>query len=242
MYAPFGTGALVSRTDTFETGEPYMQGGGEVEIVTFDEVTWSAPPDRDEAGSPNTVGAIALAAAISQLNAIGMDKVAQHEAELTTHLLTKLNKMPGVMVYGSRSPESAADRLGVVPINLDGMSHYLVAAILGYEFGIGVRNGCFCAHPYLLKLMGVDETDAQGVRNRIQDHDKRDVPGLVRISFGLYNTIAEIDALITALQAILDGKYQGKYHQDTRSGAFVPEGWHVNFEEHFSLGMDEYGR
>jgi selenocysteine lyase/cysteine desulfurase len=242
MYAPFGTGALISRKDTFETGEPYMQGGGEVEIVTLDEVTWSAPPDRDEAGSPNTVGAIALAAAISQLNAIGMDQVAQHEAELTTYLLTKLNGMQGVTIYGSRSPETAVERLGVVPINLDGMSHYLVAAILGYEFGIGVRNGCFCAHPYLLKLMDVDETNAKILRNRIQDHDKRDVPGLVRISFGLYNTKEEIDVLISALQAILDGKYHGKYHQETQSGAFFPEGWNVNYEEHFSLGLDGNGR
>ena len=68
------------------------------------------------------------------------------------------------------------------------MSHYLVAAILGYEFGIGVRNGCFCAHPYLLKLMGVDESDAKEVRSQIQSHDKRANTRIGRISFGLYNT------------------------------------------------------
>ena len=83
MYAPFGTGALVGRRDTFERGDPDLRGGGTVEIVTLDEVIWAEPPDRDEAGSPNTIGAVALAAAITQLEEIGMEQVAAHEAELT---------------------------------------------------------------------------------------------------------------------------------------------------------------
>lgn len=235
MYAPFGTGALIGRLDTFASGEPYMRGGGEVEIVTRDSVTWSEPPDRDEAGSPNTVGAIALAAAIKQLQAVGMDKVALHEAQLTTYLLTRLQSMKYIRVYGSHSPEKAADRLGVVPINLGDLSHYLVAAILGYEFGIGVRNGCFCAHPYLLELMRVDEKEAEVVRAQIHSHDKRDIPGLVRISFGLYNYEGEIDALCDALDAIQSGKYRGKYTQDIASGSFIPESWKVDFDRYYSL-------
>jgi len=202
--------------------------------VTLDSVTWSEPPDRDEAGSPNVVGAVALATAISQLKSIGMDHVAAHEAHLTRYILSKFKQMKGLTIYGNRSPEEALDRLGVVPINLDGMSHYLVAAILGYEFGIGVRNGCFCAHPYLLKLMGVDESNAKVVRSQIQSRDKRQIPGLVRISFGLYNNEKEIDVLINALEVILSGKYKGKYHQDTSSGAFNPEGWKVDFDKYFS--------
>ncbi|MEP7356646.1 MAG: aminotransferase class V-fold PLP-dependent enzyme, partial [Anaerolineales bacterium] len=83
LYAPYGTGALIGRRDTFEQGEPDMRGGGTVEIVTENTVDWSAPPDREEAGSPNVVGAVALAAAIEQLQAVGMDNVAAHEAELT---------------------------------------------------------------------------------------------------------------------------------------------------------------
>lgn len=235
MYAPFGTGALIGRRDTFAQGEPFMRGGGEVEIVTRDSVTWSEPPDRDEAGSPNVVGAIALAAAIQQLKSVGMDKVAAHEASLTRYLLSRLSKMDGIKVYGSDSPAKAEERLGVVPINLDGMSHYLVAAILGYEFGIGVRNGCFCAHPYLLELMGVDETEAQEVRAQIQSHDKRAIPGLVRISFGLYNNEREIDELCQSLEMILSGKYKGVYHQEIPSGSFIPDGWKVDFDRYFTL-------
>ncbi len=73
MYAPFGSGALIGRRDTFEQGDPDLRGGGQVEIVTTRQVVWSAPPEREEAGSPNTIGAIAMAAAAAQLEKIGMD-------------------------------------------------------------------------------------------------------------------------------------------------------------------------
>lgn len=235
MYAPYGTGALVGRRDTFMQGDPDMRGGGEVEIVTLDHVVWSEPPDRDEAGSPNTVGAVALAAAIHELNRVGMDAVARHEAELTEHALTGLNNIPGVTIYGDRDPARAASRLGVIPINMEGKTHYEVAARLGYEYGIGVRNGCFCAHPYLLKLMHVDESAAGQVRDLIVHHDKRDIPGLVRISFGLYNTLPEVDRLLQALTEIAAGKSSVVYHQDQASGAFIPEGWQPQFEQHFTF-------
>ncbi len=235
MYAPFGTGALIGRRDFFATGDPDMVGGGEVEIVTLDSVEWSEPPDRDEAGSPNTIGAIALAASITTLERIGMQAVADHEAELTTHILSRLTDMPYMTVLGDRNPENAANRLGVIPLNMNGISHYLLAAILGYEYGIGVRNGCFCAHPYLLKLMNIDEIASAKVRASIMAKDKRDVPGLVRISFGLYNTANEIDTLLQALEEIHAGKYQGKYHQDPPSGAYLPDGVNVDFNEYCSL-------
>ena len=94
MYAPFGTGAIIGRKDIFEHGDPDMTGGGTVEIVTLDDVVWTEPPERDEAGSPNTVGAIALAAAIRQLESVGMDEVAHHEADLTRYALERLQAIP----------------------------------------------------------------------------------------------------------------------------------------------------
>jgi len=235
LYAPFGTGALIGRRDTFETGDPDMRGGGEVEIVTLDSVVWSEPPDRDEAGSPNTIGAVALAAAIVQLQKIGMDNVARHEAELTKYALERMLKIPGMIIFGDKKPTNATKRLGVIPFNLEKLSHYFVAAVMGHEYGIGVRNGCFCAHPYLLHLMSVDEDTSKAVRGQIIAHDKREIPGLVRISFGLYNTTEEVDRVIESLTNIQLGKYYGKYIQDTPSGAFVPEGWHPDFNAHFSL-------
>jgi selenocysteine lyase/cysteine desulfurase len=110
-----------------------------------------------------------------------------------------------------------------------------VAAILGHEFGIGVRNGCFCAHPYLLKLLGLTHTEAEAVRARMQAGNRSDMPGLVRISFGLYNTIEEIDALLEALKAIVDGYYHGQYVQEIATGEFNVQGWQPDFEAYFRL-------
>ena len=234
LYAPYGTGALIGRRDTFEQGEPDLRGGGTVELVTEDSVEWSGPPDRDEAGSPNVVGAVALAAAIQQLQAIGMQAVAAHEAELTAHILSGLSRMDGVEILGSADPARAGERLGVVPFNLKGTSHFLTAAILGHEFGIGVRNGCFCAHPYLLHLLG-ETAETERLRAELLAHDRRGMPGLVRASFGLYNTTDEVDMFLEALEKIARGDYSGRYQQDQATGDYIPEGWQPEFEKYFSL-------
>jgi selenocysteine lyase/cysteine desulfurase len=235
LYAPYGTGALVGRRDTFERGEPDMRGGGTVEIVTEDSVEWSAPPDREEAGSPNVVGAVALAAAINQLQAIGMPAVAEHEAELTAYALERLGRLPAVEVLGERDPARAHERLGVIPFNLRGVPHFLTAAILGHEFGIGVRNGCFCAHPYILHLLQLTPAETDRVRSDMLAHDRSQMPGLVRASFGLYNTMDEVDELVAALEKIARREYRGRYKQDRASGDYVPEGWEPRFEEYFKL-------
>jgi selenocysteine lyase/cysteine desulfurase len=235
LYAPYGMGALIGRRDTFERGDPDLRGGGTVEIVTVDSVEWSAPPDRDEAGSPNVVGAIAMAAAMLQLEAVGMDVVAAHEAELTAHALTRLNQLDFVEILGDRDPARAAERLGVIPFNMRGLPHFLVAAILGHEFGVGVRNGCFCAHPYILYLLGLSPEEADQVRRDMLAHDRRQMPGLVRASFGLYNTVTEVDYFVDSLIQIAKGNYHGVYHQDTASGDYLPEGWKPTFEAYFHL-------
>jgi cysteine desulfurase / selenocysteine lyase len=235
MYAPFGTGALIGRRDTFERGDPDMRGGGTVEIVTLDDVVWAGPPDRDEAGSPNTVGAIAMAAAAEQLMAIGMDAVAAHEAELTEYALRQLPAIAGIRLYGDTDPGRAAERLGVIPLALENISHFKVAAILGYEFGIGVRSGCFCAHPYILHLLRVSPEEAINVRQRMLGHDKSDMPGLIRASFGLYNNQDDVDALVEALDHIARGEYHGIYSQERASGEFKPAGWSPEFEKFFSF-------
>ena len=235
LYAPFGTGALVGQRSTFEVGEPEYRGGGQVDIVTLDSVEWSTPPEREEPGSPNVVGAVALAAAVRQLQAIGMDTVAQHEAELTAYALPRLQRIPGLHIYGDRDPSRTAERLGVIPVQLEGVPHFLLSAILSYEYGIGVRNGCFCAHPYLLHLLGVAEEEAARVRKSILAGDRREVPGLVRISFGLYNQESEIDVLVEALERIACGEIKGEYVQDAASGDFAPRGWSMDPSSYFSV-------
>ena len=193
--------------------------------MTLDEVVWAAPPDRDEAGSPNHVGAIALAAAALTLTDIGMDMVAAHEAELTAYALRRLQEVDGIRLFGDTDPENTANRLGVIPFQLTHMD----------EFGIGVRNGCFCAHPLILHLLEVDEEESLRVRDEMI-HNKRDnMPGLIRASFGLYNTMEDVDRFVTALKLISAGKYQGEYIQDVASGEFHPVGWQPDFASYFSL-------
>ncbi len=235
LYAPYGTGALIGRRDTFEQGAPDLRGGGTVEIVTEDSVEWSAPPDREEAGSPNVVGAVALAAAIKALQTAGMAAVAEHEAALTEHALQRLGALASVEILGDTDPARARARLGVIPFNIRGVPHFLTAAILGYEFGIGVRNGCFCAHPYILHLLGLTPEETARVRDEMLAHDRSEMPGLVRASFGLYNTIEEVDAFVAALEKIARGEYHGRYQQVKASGDYVPEGWAPKFEDYFAL-------
>lgn len=236
MYAPYGTGALIGRRDTFLAGDPDMVGGGVVDIVTTDSVKWAALPDKEEAGSPNVVGAVALAQAMLTLEEIGMDALAEHEAALTARMLENLAQIDKVRVFGITDPALAAEKVGVVPFVVEGMSHYLVSAILSAEGGIGVRNGCFCAHPYLLHLLGVDDEAAQVHHDEIVGGSRARLPGLVRASFGCYNTLEEVDHFTAMLAKVVAGDYQGNYVQDPASGAYWPEGYDPQPEAFFKLG------
>jgi selenocysteine lyase/cysteine desulfurase len=225
MYAPFGAGALIGRRDTFAQGEPEYRGGGTIGFVTLDEVAWASGPDRDEAGTPNAVGAVALAAAMRVLDAIGMETVAHHEAVLTAHALERVGAIPGLRIYGDPDPRRAMQRLGVISFNIEGIPHGLVAAVLGTEFGVGVRNGCFCAHPYMLHLLGLTEADAARARASIAAGDHSAIPGMVRMSFGCYNTLAEVDLVADAVGSIAREAYRGRYDVDAASGEYLPHGW-----------------
>ncbi len=103
MYAPFGTGVLIGPKEVFEKGDPDYVGGGTVNLVTENEVEWTHLPDKEEAGTPNLIGAVALAAAIQMLDKIGMDNVAKHEMELTKYAYDKMNNLNGIEFLGQRN-------------------------------------------------------------------------------------------------------------------------------------------
>ncbi len=234
MYAPYGTGALIGWPDAFTEGAPDYTGGGTVKFVTHDEVLWRDPPDRDEAGSPNVVGVVALGCAVRKLQGIGMQRVAHHEAELTQKLLTGLKEMPRVRLYGTDSINPDF-RLGVVPFNILKMPHPKVAAILGCEFGIGVRHGCFCAHPYVQDLLDCPDTESEQFYSKLLRGEPVELPGLVRLSFGVYNTAEEVDAALQAINIICDEKFRGDYVLSPEAGEYWPKGFNPDYSKYFSF-------
>jgi cysteine desulfurase / selenocysteine lyase len=236
MYAPYGVGALVGDKRPLLNVEPDTVGGGVVDIVTIENAYWRELPEREEAGTPDVVGVVALAAVVRMLEKVGWNAIVEHEERLARYLLKRLAEVPGVTVYGQNDAGNLDDRLAVVAFNVGSIHHALVAAILSYEFGIGVRSGCFCAHPYMLCLLGVGRQEAEKVRGEIIGRDRTNVPGAVRASVGIYNNESDVDALVEALQVIARGGQSGKYKMCKETGNYVPEGRDCfEFEHHFSL-------
>ncbi|MFQ5709567.1 MAG: aminotransferase class V-fold PLP-dependent enzyme [bacterium] len=234
MYAPYGTGALIGWPQVFEQGDPDYSGGGTVQVVTDEEVLWRTPPDKEEAGSPNVVGAVALGLSVRALQGTGMDSIAKHESILTDRLLQGLRKNQAIEVYGP--PEADVDsRLGVVSLNVKDMYHAKTAAILGCEFGIGVRNGCFCAHPYIKRLLKLDARDSEKFVNNIKRGVRVNLPGMVRISFGVYNTVEEVDYVLESLRKVSEGKYRGDYVLDSTLGEYWPKGFSPSYRDYFTF-------
>ncbi|AJA49345.1 putative cysteine desulfurase [Clostridium pasteurianum DSM 525 = ATCC 6013] len=211
MYAPFGTGVLIGPIDTFRDSAPDYVGGGTVEIVNHNYIKWKEPPDKDEAGSPNIMGVVALVSSIRTLKSLGMNNIKNYEDLLTEYTINRLKDLPEVKMYCVS--DKFNDRVGIIPFNINGIPHDITAKILSYEWGIAVRNGCFCAQSYVRELLNVSEEEEEYY---IKDSSiKR--PGMVRISFGMYNDYREIDLMVKAISKIIENKeyYLSKYGGET---------------------------
>jgi selenocysteine lyase/cysteine desulfurase len=201
LYAPYGAGALVGRRDWLDVAAPYLAGGGAVHAVTAPdqggatEVSWAPAPHRHEAGTPNVLGAAALAEACRAVPG-ALDPA--HEAALLDRLETGLSSIPGVRTL--RIWPDSTDRVAVSTFVVDGHPAGRVAAYLSAEHGIGVRDGKFCAHPLLSRLAGTPDGCA------------------VRASLGLGTTIDDVDRLVDAVEwlvadgpgwdyAVVDGRW-----------------------------------
>ncbi|HVX22562.1 MAG TPA: aminotransferase class V-fold PLP-dependent enzyme [Acidimicrobiales bacterium] len=229
LYAPYGAGALVGPRSAFTHGDPFLAGGGAVDLVDIDEVIWTDPPEREEAGSPNVIGAVAFDAAMAELSAIGWPAIAAHEAHLSRMLRTGLAAIDGVRVLGPAGPQGDGP-LAVAAFTVEGVHHALVAARLSAEWGIGVRHGCFCAHPYLLRLLGLGAGAVADARRQVLAGDRRHIPGAVRASCGLGTTEADVAALLAAVADVAGGSAPPvPYVQDPVTGDYFPEsdraGW-----------------
>jgi selenocysteine lyase/cysteine desulfurase len=199
MYAPFGAGVLIGPLAAFSSGDPFMVGGNAVEYVTLDEVIYKEPPDREEAGSPNVIGALALGAAAEELTRIGWEAIRRHDAALAAALRSGLAAIDGVRLLG---PDPDVETLPLATFVVDGLDHDVVAARLSAEFAIAVRHGCFCAHPYLARLLDLSRADMERFRAAALRHDRRCLPGAVRASAGLSTTLEDVERLLCAVETI----------------------------------------
>jgi selenocysteine lyase/cysteine desulfurase len=189
LYAPFGAGCLVGRADWLRAAEPYLLGGGATAGVDAAQVRWSADPQqRHEAGTPNVLGVVALAAACEALT--DWDTLVASEERLLKRLRDGLAAIPGVRelsLWGEPSP-----RVGIVSFVVEGRDSRAVAVELSDRYGIGVRDGKFCAHPFLRRLLGEGAGDCESGDGTA-----------LRASFGIGTTERHIDRLLTALRQLV---------------------------------------
>jgi len=222
MYAPYGAGVLVAPRDFF-AGAPEVMGGGAISIVTWDDTVWADLPDREEAGSPNVIGAVALGVAIATLLELGFDDMLEHEVRLGRRLLDGLSAMPGVEVLGGAQSSGDTTRLALASFVVEGLHHGLVAAALSHEWGIAVRHGCFCANPYVFHLLHMSKDDVDAVEGEVTAGRKKALPGAVRASLAPYNTEAEVDRFLEATRQIARGRIKATYEQ-AADGTYAPSG------------------
>jgi cysteine desulfurase/selenocysteine lyase len=179
MYGPTGVGVLWGRGELLAAMPPFLTGGSMIETVRMEATTYAAPPQRFEAGSPNSAQAVGLGAAIEWLDSLGLDRVAAHEHALTERLLAGLAERPWVRVVG---PVTAQDRVGAVSFDVAGVHAHDVGQVLD-DTGVGVRVGHHCAWP-LHRRMGVTAT--------------------TRATLAVYTTPGEVDAMLSALDRVPD--------------------------------------
>lgn len=212
MYAPFGAGVLVGPDRTFTTGDPFLVGGGSAAMPGLDAVTWLGPPEREEAGSPNVIGAVALHAAIGSLKAIGWRDIISHDRGIDRSLRQGLAAIPGVRLLG---PGPDTDTLPVATFTVDGVPAALVAARLAAEEAIGLRHGTFYAYPYLTRLLGLSPAEARHNGNGA-------TAGAVRASAGINTSEQDVDRLLAAVARVVDSEPQVRYLRDPSTGEYYP--------------------
>lgn len=169
VYGPTGVGVLYGKEDWLDRFPPYQGGGEMIQHVSFERTTFNELPFKFEAGTPDYIGTTALARALDYVTALGMDRIAAHEHDLTTYAMERLRQVPGMRIFGE-----AAEKGSVISFLVGDIHHFDMGTLLD-RLGIAVRTGHHCAQP-LMQRLGIE--------------------GTVRASFGLYNTRQEVDALV----------------------------------------------
>ncbi|MFF5043655.1 aminotransferase class V-fold PLP-dependent enzyme [Streptomyces nigra] len=223
LYAPFGTGVLAGRADWLRAAGPYLAGGGASRSVTRREdggvdVEWHDSAARHEAGSPNVIGAYAVASACKALTEAGFDSLVARERHLIEKVRTGLAEVPEVRVlslFGDDAP-----RVGVISFVVEGWNSSHFAAALSAEYGIGVRDGLFCAHPLVRTLVGGDP-QTQGECGAPEAAPGEKSLNAIRVSFGAGTPDEHVERFVTAVKELVtDG---ARWNYRTENGRCVPD-------------------
>ena len=195
MYAPYGGGAVVGLKSELDSHIPKFYGAGIVQEVYDEEETYLSAPSLYEAGSLNYTGIVAMVKAIEILEKTGYDSIQKHEQILLRKAIDGLLAIDGVTVYGDT--ENISDKIGIVTFNIDGVNYTDVASSLADTAGIDVGKGTFGAQPYVFRLLGLPNTVEE-------KEGSASMPGMVRVSLGVYNTEEEIDVLLSTVRGIAE--------------------------------------
>lgn len=175
VYGPTGVGVLYGKEDWLDRLPPYQGGGEMIQHVSFERTTFNELPFKFEAGTPDYIGTTGLARALDYVTALGMDRIAAYEHDLTEYATRQLKQVPGMRIFGE-APEKGS----VISFLVGNIHHFDMGTLLD-RLGIAVRTGHHCAQP-LMQRLGIE--------------------GTVRASFGLYNTREEVDALVAGVERV----------------------------------------
>ncbi|WP_285574430.1 MULTISPECIES: aminotransferase class V-fold PLP-dependent enzyme [unclassified Streptomyces] len=223
LYAPFGSGVLAGRSDWLRTAEPYLAGGGASRKVARRtdggvDVEWHTTAARHEAGSPNVIGVYSIASACKALTEAGFDSLVAREQHLVSTVRAGLAEVPEVKVlslFGDDAP-----RVGVISFVVEGWNSSHFAAALSAEYGIGVRDGLFCAHPLVRTLLGSDPQDVGECGAPEAEPGERSL-NAIRVSFGAGTPEEHIERFLRAVRELVSEGAQWKYR--TEDGRCVPD-------------------
>ncbi|MFI6283564.1 aminotransferase class V-fold PLP-dependent enzyme [Streptomyces sp. NPDC051018] len=223
LYAPFGSGVLAGRADWLREAEPYLAGGGASRTVARGadggvDVEWHTTAARHEAGSPNVIGAYAIASACKALTEAGFDTLVAREQDLVARVRAGLAEVPGVRVlslFGDDAP-----RVGVISFVVDGWNSSHFAAALSAEYGIGVRDGLFCAHPLVRTLLGGEPRDP-GECGAPDAGTGETSLNAIRVSFGAGTPDEHLERFVRAVRELVTEGARWSYR--TEDGRCVPD-------------------
>ncbi|MDZ8081448.1 MAG: aminotransferase class V-fold PLP-dependent enzyme [Nostoc sp. DcaGUA01] len=220
MYAPYGTGVLLGPKEFFDSSYPYQIGGGNLPYITRNlEIKRFYTERAHDPGTPNAMGAIAIAKAIEIIEGLGRSRIAEYEHSLVEFTFTRLASIPGVKIH------IPGDNLAhVIPFDIDGFDGRLVAEILAQEYGIGVRAGAFCTYEYIRKLKNISDEQDLEIAKEVETGITRNIPSIIRASFAIYNTLEDCDRLINAIAQIAKNGldyYLPYYTQDEITGVWT---------------------